>query len=116
MNREKEILLALLLEKYAEPKVINTVPHAMTGKGRGTRTKTSRSSTMWSQEELRAMVRLVNSRQSFEFIAKQLNRSVQGVYAMFLQINSSHVMSKNPTVLNHRIQTDPQLIIESLES
>ena len=112
MNREKEILLSLLLEKYIEPKVINTVPHAKSHQGRGRRTKTSRSSTMWSEAELKALVRMVNSGQSFEFIAKELNRSVQGVYAMFLQVNSEHVLSKNPTVLNHRMQNDPQLIIE----
>ena len=114
MNREKEILLALLLEKYAEPRVLHTVPHAMTEKARGRRVKTTRSSTMWKETELKALVRMVNSGQSFEFIAKELNRSVQGVYAMFLQVNSEHVLSKNPTVLNHRMQNDPQLIIESL--
>ena len=111
MNREKEILLSLLLEKYTESKVINTVPHAKSHQGRGRRTKTSRSSTMWSEAELKALVRLVNLGHSFDSIAKQLNRSVQGVYAMFLQVNSSHVMSKNPTVLNHRIQNDPELLI-----
>ena len=111
MNREKEILLSLLLEKYTEPKVINTVPHAKSHQGRGRRTKTSRSSTMWSEAELKALVRLVNLGHSFVSIAKQLNRSDQGVYAMFLQVNSPHVMSKNPTVLNHRMQSNPELII-----
>ena len=111
MNREKEILLALLLEKYSEPKVI-TVPHAQSHQGRGRRTKTARSSTMWTEAELKAMVRLVNLGRSFDEIAKQLNRTVQGVYAMFLQVNSPHVKSKNPTVLNHRMQSDSELIIK----
>ena len=111
MNREKEILLALLLEKYGEPKVF-TVPDAQSDRSRGRRTKSARSSTMWTEAELKAMVRLVNLGCSFVEIAKQLSRTEMGVYAMFLQVNSPHVASKNPTVLNHRIQNDPELMIK----
>ena len=80
MNKEKEVLLALLLEKYSTDKIIvpAVVLQKQRIKRRPTRYNIYRASVYqvpWSNQEHEAMVTFYNQGKSFSEIANLLGRS-----------------------------------------
>ena len=80
MNKEKEVLLALLLEKYSTDKII--VPSVVSQNEKKTRRPTRYNiyraavyQVPWSNQEQEAMIAFYNQGKSFSEIAHLLGRS-----------------------------------------